>query len=74
MNKIDCPSSYREPGYAGAALKLTTGITVREVYEAAGKNGVTVLGAVSWVSITFRHLQTISTNDQQCWIRRRNDD
>jgi hypothetical protein len=63
MNKIDFLPNYRGPGYSGAALKLAAGVTVREVYEAAYKNGVTVSGAVSWVSITFRHLQTISTND-----------
>jgi hypothetical protein len=49
LNKIDFIASYVGPGYSGPALKLAAGVTVREVYEAADKNGVTVLGAISWV-------------------------
>lgn len=43
--------TYQGPGYSGPALKLAAGVSVREVYEAAEKNGVTVLGAVSWVCL-----------------------
>jgi FAD/FMN-containing dehydrogenase len=50
MNKIDFIPSYKGPGYSGPALKLSAGVLVRQVYEAAEKHGVTVLGAVSWVS------------------------
>jgi hypothetical protein len=50
MNTIDFMANYSGPGYSGPALKLAAGVTVREVYEAADRNGVTVLGAVSWVS------------------------
>jgi hypothetical protein len=50
MNKIDFIGDYVGPGYSGPALKLAAGVTVREVYEAADRNGVTVLGAVSWAS------------------------
>jgi hypothetical protein len=64
MNKIDFLPNYKGPGYSGPALKLAAGVTVREVYEAADENGVTVLGAVSWVSIIFKHLQTIATKEQ----------
>ncbi|KAF2022912.1 FAD-binding domain-containing protein [Setomelanomma holmii] len=48
MDKIDYISNYKGPGYSGPALKLAAGVTVRQVYEAADKNGKTVLGAVSW--------------------------
>lgn len=50
MKGIDFLSDYKGPGYSGPALKLAAGVSVREVYEAAEKHGVTVLGAVSWVS------------------------
>jgi hypothetical protein len=58
MNKIDFLPNYKGPGYSGPALKLAAGVTVREVYEAADKNGVTVLGAVSWVNIVFGHFKS----------------
>ncbi|KAF2133002.1 FAD binding domain-containing protein [Dothidotthia symphoricarpi CBS 119687] len=48
MKDIDFLPNYEGPGYSGPALKLAAGVTVREVYEAADKNNVTVLGAVSW--------------------------
>lgn len=48
MNKIDFIQDYEGPGYSGPALKLSAGVLVRHVYEAAEKHGVTVLGAVSW--------------------------
>jgi len=47
MDQIDFMSQYEGPGYSGPALKLSAGVNVRQVYEAADKNGVTVLGAVS---------------------------
>lgn len=50
MKDIDFLPDYKGPGYSGPALKLAAGVSVREVYEAADKHGVTVLGAVSWVS------------------------
>jgi hypothetical protein len=50
MNQIDFLPDYQGPGYSGPALKVAAGVTVRQVYEAADKYGVTVLGAVSWVS------------------------
>lgn len=49
MDQIDFLPDYEGPGYSGPALKLSAGVTVRQVYEAADRNGVTVLGAVSWV-------------------------
>jgi hypothetical protein len=58
MNKIDFLPNYKGLGYSGPALKLAAGVTVREVYEAADKNGVTVLGAVSWVNIVFGHFES----------------
>ncbi|KAF1950216.1 hypothetical protein CC80DRAFT_528968 [Byssothecium circinans] len=48
LKDIDFLPNYRGPGYSGPALKLAAGVSVREVYEAAEKHGVTVLGAVSW--------------------------
>ncbi|PVI01102.1 FAD binding domain-containing protein [Periconia macrospinosa] len=48
LKDIDFLPNYKGPGYSGPALKLGAGVSVREVYEAAEKNGVTVLGAVSW--------------------------
>lgn len=51
INGIDFLPNYEGPGYSGPALKLAAGATVREVYQAAEKYGVTVLGAVSWASI-----------------------
>lgn len=53
MKDIDFLPAYQGPGYSGPALKLAAGVTVREVYEAADKNDVTVTGAVSWVSDPF---------------------
>ena len=50
MDKIDFIPNYEGPGYSGPAMKLSAGVLVRHVYEAAEKHGVTVLGAVSWVS------------------------
>ncbi|KAF3001291.1 hypothetical protein E8E13_004580 [Curvularia kusanoi] len=48
MRDIDFLPDYEGPGYSGPALKLAAGVTVREVYEAADRNNVTVTGAVSW--------------------------
>jgi hypothetical protein len=50
LKDIDFMPDYKGPGYSGPAFKLGAGVSVREVYEAAEKNDVTVLGAVSWVS------------------------
>lgn len=50
MDQIDFMSPYEGPGYSGPALKLSAGVNVRQVYEAADKNGVTVLGAIAAVS------------------------
>jgi hypothetical protein len=55
MQDIDFLPNYEGPGYSGPALKLAAGVTVRQVYEAADKNNVTVTGAVSWVSVHFQH-------------------
>lgn len=52
MKQIDYLPDYKGPGYSGPALKLAAGVSVREVYEAAERHGVTVLGAVSWVRYT----------------------
>lgn len=49
MKEIDFLPDYSGPGYSGPALKLAAGVSVREVYEAADKHDLTVLGAVSWV-------------------------
>lgn len=56
MKDINFLPNYKGPGYSGPALKLAAGVSVREVYEAAEKYGVTVLGAVSWVCY-FHHFQ-----------------
>jgi len=48
MEQIDFFPNYEGPGYTGPALKLGAGVRVRQVYEAADKHGVTVLGAISW--------------------------
>ncbi|KAF2641400.1 FAD-binding domain-containing protein [Massarina eburnea CBS 473.64] len=48
LKEIDFLPNYKGPGYSGPALKLAAGVSVRDVYEAADKNNVTVLGAVSW--------------------------
>lgn len=50
LKDIDFLPDYTGPGYSGPALKLAAGVSVREVYEAAEKHDVTVLGAVSPVS------------------------
>lgn len=50
LKDIDFLPDYTGPGYSGPALKLAAGVSVREVYEAAEKHEVTVLGAVSPVS------------------------
>ena len=57
MDQIDFLPNYKGPGYSGPALKLAAGVTVRQVYEAADKNGVTVLGAISpvWSKISLRN-------------------
>lgn len=49
MKDIDFLPDYHGPGYSGPAMKLAAGVSVGEVYGAAEKHGVTVLGAVSWV-------------------------
>ncbi|KAI7784264.1 fad binding domain containing protein [Diaporthe eres] len=48
MKDIGFLPDYKGPGYSGPAFKLAAGVSVREVYEAAEKHGVTVLGAISW--------------------------
>lgn len=53
MEQIDFFPNYEGPGYTGPALKLGAGVRVRQVYEAADKHGVTVLGAISWVSVPW---------------------
>lgn len=50
LKQIDFLPDYEGPGYSGPALKLAAGVSVREVYEAADRHDVTVLGAVSWVT------------------------
>jgi hypothetical protein len=62
MNQIDFLPEFKGPGYSGPALKLAAGVTVREVYEAADKSGVTVLGAVSWVRLSCSSWTTSSAN------------
>jgi hypothetical protein len=47
MDQIDFFANYRRPGYSGSALKLAARVTVRQFYEAADKNGVTVSGAIA---------------------------
>lgn len=51
LKDIDFLLDYTGPGYSGPALKLAAGVSVREVYEAAERHEVTVLGAVSPVSL-----------------------
>lgn len=53
LKDIDFLPDYSGPGYSGPALKLAAGVSVREVYEAAEKHDVTVLGAVCWVSLVL---------------------
>lgn len=47
LKEIDFLPDYEGPGYSGQALELGAGVSVREVYQAVDKYGVTVLGAVS---------------------------
>lgn len=49
LKEIEFLPDFDGLGYRGPALKLAAGVTVREVYEAADRHGVTVTGAVSWV-------------------------
>lgn len=51
LKEINFIPDYSAEGieYKGPALKLGAGVQVREAYEAADRNNVTVLGAVSWV-------------------------
>ncbi|KAJ3962531.1 hypothetical protein N0V92_000697 [Colletotrichum tropicale] len=48
VKDIEYLPKYEGPGYSGPAMKLAAGVSVREVYEVAEQNNVTVLGAVSW--------------------------
>ncbi|KAH0441270.1 FAD binding domain-containing protein [Colletotrichum camelliae] len=48
MKDIEYLPKYEGPGYSGPAIKIAAGVSVREVYEVAETNNVTVLGAVSW--------------------------
>ncbi|KAF4871702.1 FAD-linked oxidoreductase ZEB1 [Colletotrichum siamense] len=48
LKDIEYLPKYEGPGYSGPAMKLAAGVSVREVYEVAEQNNVTVLGAVSW--------------------------
>lgn len=41
---------FRYDGYDGAALKIGAGVQLSEVYDAADKNGVTVVGGICTVS------------------------
>jgi FAD/FMN-containing dehydrogenase len=52
LKEIDFLPDYSAEGidYKGPALKLGAGVQVRDAYEAADRNNVTILGAVSWVS------------------------
>lgn len=54
LKDIDFLPDYTGPGYSGPALKLAAGVSVREVYEAAELHNVTVLGAISPVSLVSR--------------------
>lgn len=42
--RIEILAEYEEEGYKGPALKLNSGVTVLEVYEAAERFGVSALG------------------------------
>lgn len=53
LKEIDFLPDYKGPGYSGPAMKLSAGVTVREVYEVADKHGVTVLGAISPVGASI---------------------
>lgn len=60
LKDIDFLPDYDGPGYSGPALKLAAGVSVREVYQAAEKHGVTVLGAVSPVSLINNPARRVS--------------
>ncbi|KAF2201703.1 FAD binding domain-containing protein [Delitschia confertaspora ATCC 74209] len=45
--QIEFLLNYQGDGYAGPAMKVGAGVTVREVYAAAEKNGVSALGGIS---------------------------
>jgi FAD/FMN-containing dehydrogenase len=53
MDQIDFLPKYKGLGYSEPVLKLAAGVTLRQVYEAADKNGVTVLGAIASVRQTL---------------------
>jgi len=71
IKNIDFLPNYEGPGYSGPALKLAAGVTVREVYEAAEENNVTVTGAVSWVGNSAL-LRVGCADDRiiECWLCR----
>lgn len=48
---------FRYDGYEGAALKVGAGVRLSEVYEAAERNGVSVVGGIC----------TVSGFDCWCW-------
>lgn len=48
--QIEFLQNYEGDGYSGPALKLGSGVTVLEVYEAAEKHGVSAQGGIAPVS------------------------
>ena len=49
-------SNYTTSWYSGKAFKVGAGVQVGEIYEAAQKNNVSVLGGICHVSIEYPFL------------------
>jgi FAD/FMN-containing dehydrogenase len=60
LKRIDFLPDYEAPGYSGPALKLAAGVSVREVYQAADRYGVSVTGAISPVIWTYPSMRDIT--------------
>ena len=50
LKEIQFFPDFKGPGYSGAAMKVGAGVTVREIYVAADKYGVSMLGGICEVS------------------------
>lgn len=65
LKDIQFIEDYKIEGYEGKALKLGAGVTIREVYVAAHKYGVSILGGICDVSfflITYLAFVTIEAD------------
>jgi hypothetical protein len=65
LKDIKLLENYQTPEFSGKALKIGAGVTIREVYEAAHKLGVTAVGGICDVSPQHARveLKTTCSND-----------